>query len=206
MTSCLLHPIRYVSTITFSFFTIGSQFHIGYLHVHFVTLKFSIRERVTYLRLFSQFTYRCDTAMVRLAVSASHMRSGHGRRAWPEQAVGDGSRGPRRSGAHRLAERGWFWRLSCAWRLRVRLCRLLRRSGSWPHVVEAWPRRVARRQRNADDWVRFKTPAWRTSCIMRSFSWRTADKHTHSLIIVTRRANRGWSLQGAHPYTFGTIR
>lgn len=62
--------------------------------------------------------------------------------------------------------------------------RFLRRRGSGPDVVQPRSRRVARRQWNAaDDWVRFKTPACRTSCIMRSFSWRTANKHNSSLIL-----------------------
>lgn len=70
--------------------------------------------------------------------------------------------------------------------------RLLRRRGSGPDVVQPRSRRVARRQRNAaDDWVRFKTPACRTSCIMRSFSWRTADKNNPSLILCHTDRERG---------------
>lgn len=196
MTFCLLHPIRYDSTITFSFFSICSQFHIGYLHVHFVTLN-SIRERVTYLCLciFSQFTYRSVTAAGALVGSQCEVA----RARAATQARYGGSRGARGRCAHRLKERGRLGRLLRARRLRVRLGRLLRRRGGRPHVVETWPRRVARRQRNADDWVRFKTPAWRTSCIMRSFSWRTADKHKHGLIIVITQVNLGRKLQGSHP-------
>lgn len=52
-------------------------------------------------------------------------------------------------------------------------------------MVEPGSRRVARRQRDAaDDWVRFKTPAWRTSCINRSFSCRTANNEMTSLTII----------------------
>lgn len=91
------------------------------------------------------------------------------------QWAGQGSRGAvgRRRSARR-AERGGGRRRRGGGG--VRLGRLLRRRGGRPHVVQPRPRRVARRQRNPDDWVRFKTPAWRTSCIMRSFSWRTVNK------------------------------
>ncbi|GBP21313.1 hypothetical protein EVAR_11709_1 [Eumeta japonica] len=65
--------------------------------------------------------------------------------------------------------------------------------GRGPHVVEARPRRIARRQRDADDWVRLKTPAWRTSCINRSFSCRTANKQkTHQSVTMTAQRMRGW--------------
>lgn len=129
-------------------------------------------------------------------------------RGSPSAVSARGSRGAGRRGrgAHRLAARRRLGRRLGARGLGVGLGGLLGRRGGRTHVVEARPRRVARRQRNADDWVRFKTPAWRTSCIMRSFSWRTADKHEHGLIKVTMQTSRGRNLQGAYPYTVGTIR
>lgn len=72
--------------------------------------------------------------------------------------------------------------------LRPAVGRLLGRRGRRSDIVDPRTRWVARRQRNPpDDWVRFKTPAWRTSYIMRSFSWRTADKENRSLTIIVTR-------------------
>lgn len=79
------------------------------------------------------------------------------------------------------------------WVIRVGVIRgLLRRRSCGSNIIQPRPRRVARRQRNAaNDWVRFKTPACRTSCIMRSFSWRTANKDNTSLILCHTDGRHG---------------
>lgn len=69
--------------------------------------------------------------------------------------------------------------------VRPQVWRLLGWGGGRSDVIEPWARGIARRQRNAsDDWVRFTIPTWSASCIMRSFSCRTANNAYTSLIII----------------------
>lgn len=164
--------------LTFSIFSIIHNFTLANLHVYHRVTQFT-NGLINY-----SFSSPCHSiiAVCAFTVRGSRVACGRVARDLRGRRVRWGTRVGRGQGSgvrlvHHLRHGRW---------LKVRW--LFRRCGRGPDVIKSRTWRVARRQRNPpDDWVRFKTPAWRTSCIMRSFSCRTANNHT-SLIIVTTYA------------------